>query len=508
MATVYSLVCWGGRTGKTVTLTIASPCVITSSYHGLRDGTGVVFISNGDTLPTGLVAGTAYYSKSTGVSTFNLYSDSALTTVVNTSGSQAGTHILQSLYRYALTTDEKARYGSAGSERIYDGIRSFDSARAPSTLGTQEFCELGMAFNDVGSAGFTLGFTAGSVTIASTVDGARSSAFHDGVIGAGYAFENRSSGTVFVVGLTAYRITLDGFTVLSSAATVANCVTMQGTQCSILNMIARATGTATSGTAITPAGALCSINNCIAIGHYRGYISGSVYGYSITNSIATKCTIGFGYNSTTGQRGFYYNNISVGNTTNWQTQPTLLEGAGYNAGGSGDSPWYIGTNTSLTVATSDFMDWTNNDLSPRAYDGTYPATMDVGYAYYGMPGSDITDGDRPNYNNGGSEGVDLGPFEYDNGYGPHPASHTLTLTNVVVGSRILIRDQADTTTHYSADAAASTVVVSITVYADSRDNWRIRIRKATTSTFYQPFETLMTATAGESNLYISQIPDE
>ena len=47
MATVNSLVCWGGRTGKTVTLTIASPCVVTSTNHGLRDGTGLVLAAEG-----------------------------------------------------------------------------------------------------------------------------------------------------------------------------------------------------------------------------------------------------------------------------------------------------------------------------------------------------------------------------------------------------------------------------------------------------------------------------
>lgn len=47
MATVYSLICFGGRTGKTVTMTIANPCVVTLTNHGLRDGFGVVFSTSG-----------------------------------------------------------------------------------------------------------------------------------------------------------------------------------------------------------------------------------------------------------------------------------------------------------------------------------------------------------------------------------------------------------------------------------------------------------------------------
>ena len=102
MATVYGLVCWGGRTGKTVTLTIASPCVVTSTNHGLRDGTGLVFSTTG-ALPTGITAGTTYYARSTAANTFNLYDteahakDTANTTGrINTSGTQSGTQTAQS----------------------------------------------------------------------------------------------------------------------------------------------------------------------------------------------------------------------------------------------------------------------------------------------------------------------------------------------------------------------------------------------------------------------------
>ena len=89
-------------------------------------------------------------------------------------------------------------------------------------------------------------------------------------------------------------------------------------------------------------------------------------------------------------------------------------------------------------------------------------------------------------------------------------THTLTLTNVVTGSRIAIRDQANTTTLYDQIAAASTVVIPLSVYAggSALNNWRIRIRKASSGTTYIPYETLMTATVGASSIYVSQIPDE
>jgi hypothetical protein len=88
-------------------------------------------------------------------------------------------------------------------------------------------------------------------------------------------------------------------------------------------------------------------------------------------------------------------------------------------------------------------------------------------------------------------------------------THTLTLTNVVVGSRIAIRDQGNTTTLYDQVAAASTVVIPLSVYAggSALNNWRIRIRKSSAAPKYLPYETLMTATPGSSSIYVSQLPD-
>lgn len=86
----------------------------------------------------------------------------------------------------------------------------------------------------------------------------------------------------------------------------------------------------------------------------------------------------------------------------------------------------------------------------------------------------------------------------------------MTLTNVVVGSRIAIRDQANTTTLYDQIAEHSTVVISLPIYSSgsSLNNWRIKVRKASGSPNYIPYETLMTAYVGSSSIYVSQIPDE
>jgi hypothetical protein len=84
MATVYSLICWGGKNGKSVTVSSTTDYV-TLTDHGLRDATGVAFTSG--TLPTvsgaALALNTTYYSKSISSSTFELYYDSGLTSKIN-----------------------------------------------------------------------------------------------------------------------------------------------------------------------------------------------------------------------------------------------------------------------------------------------------------------------------------------------------------------------------------------------------------------------------------------
>lgn len=75
---------------STVTITIASPGVVTWNAHGLPNGATIVLSTTG-ALPTGLTAGTTYYIVSAAANTFQL----AATTggaAINTTGTQSGTH--------------------------------------------------------------------------------------------------------------------------------------------------------------------------------------------------------------------------------------------------------------------------------------------------------------------------------------------------------------------------------------------------------------------------------
>ena len=109
--------------GNTVTMTIATPCVVTLASHGYVTGTPIVFTTTG-ALPTGITAGTTYYvvaiADSTG--TFNIATSVANAiagTLVATTGSQSGTHTgttSATVQNPAITTATWGPSGLTGSQ--------------------------------------------------------------------------------------------------------------------------------------------------------------------------------------------------------------------------------------------------------------------------------------------------------------------------------------------------------------------------------------------------------
>ena len=85
----------------------------------------------------------------------------------------------------------------------------------------------------------------------------------------------------------------------------------------------------------------------------------------------------------------------------------------------------------------------------------------------------------------------------------------LSLTNVVVGSRVHVEKQSDGTQYYDGLAEASTVGISLSVYAagSAYNALRIKVRKASAAPKYKPFEILATAVVGSQSIYIAQEAD-
>jgi len=77
---------------STVTTSIATPCVVDWTTHGLVANNQVTFTTTG-ALPTGIVAGTTYYVIATGL-TANAFQLSLTSggVAINTTGSQSGVH--------------------------------------------------------------------------------------------------------------------------------------------------------------------------------------------------------------------------------------------------------------------------------------------------------------------------------------------------------------------------------------------------------------------------------
>lgn len=84
------LVAFGGNVSSTVTITIASPGVISWASNPLQNHQPVAFTTTG-ALPTGITANTQYYVLNRTGSTFQI-SATPGGTAINTSGSQSGTH--------------------------------------------------------------------------------------------------------------------------------------------------------------------------------------------------------------------------------------------------------------------------------------------------------------------------------------------------------------------------------------------------------------------------------
>jgi hypothetical protein len=100
-------------TSSVVTMTIASPGVITWNAHGLVAGTAVGLSTTG-ALPTGLVAGTTYYVVNPTTNTFQLAATIG-GAAINTSGSQSGVHT-------ASGAVDNTYWGYKGPGGTYNGV--------------------------------------------------------------------------------------------------------------------------------------------------------------------------------------------------------------------------------------------------------------------------------------------------------------------------------------------------------------------------------------------------
>lgn len=117
---------------STVTMTIASPGVISWTAHGLAAGVGVKFSTTG-ALPTGLVAGTTYYVVSPTTDAFSVAATPG-GAAINTTGTQSGVHTATSVptgtvkYFYGIVMTAQENGGGANTARLLQGNVEVNSA--------------------------------------------------------------------------------------------------------------------------------------------------------------------------------------------------------------------------------------------------------------------------------------------------------------------------------------------------------------------------------------------
>lgn len=109
----------------TVTMTIASPGVVSWAGHTLVNGDKVKFSTTG-ALPTGLTAGTEYFVVGAAGGTFNVAATAGGAAIV-TSGTQSGVHTAMSIpsgttkYFYGIVMTAQENGGGANTARLLSG---------------------------------------------------------------------------------------------------------------------------------------------------------------------------------------------------------------------------------------------------------------------------------------------------------------------------------------------------------------------------------------------------
>lgn len=595
MATVYSLVCWGGLTGKTASIS-ATTDVATLTNHGLHNGHK---LWPRGSMPVELNVLTPVYARSTASNTFTLHpsqSDAiAGTNQILFAGSSSYSTVFKS--DFIVTTSilaaygvDISRYGAPGSERVYDGLYSANAARSNSGNPVDdEVVEFGEAFDEINAAqnvGF--GF-ANSYTFVSTINGIRTDAFHFGVSQSGWQY--LSTGTTCFY-TSQVGLTIDGLEWVrnhASSGTTTNACGVSFGGNVFCNNIVRNAGTGHCN-GIGAIGTLARVYNNIVFGFGSGsatYAGIAVYsGAIVYNNTVTKCGAGFlGYSSGSSY-GQTYNNLSVGNFANWAGAPlytatrangnvgttddqrtftatvstttltlsaapnlfvnqqvflksdgtlpavggvpllstrsyyirsisgnnitisTIYNGAALTFSGAGSGTHTLthvwattqqpGDHIDFTDPSLTFVDWANNDFRPAGYGTATPGAqakmVDVSIPLVFAPlTTDILDNERPNYNNGGFEAKDAGAFEFDHGYGPHPASGTISLTNIVSGSRVLITKTSDGSVLYNDEPGTS-----LSFSTPHIGDFNVVVRKASASPFYREFNASGTTVADQT----------
>ncbi len=463
MATINSLVCWGGLTGKNGFTVSTATSQITLTRHGIMSGLAV-FFSAWTTRPN--VAGatlaldTRYYPKWISDDVFELYYDAGLTSKIVFTTTGAGLYLKSGLL--LAPADLSRWYNSTTTTyRIYDSLKNANTVRSASAVTTDlEVIEIGEAFRDhMLDYSLDLVILAASVRITASVNGLRTSAHHNGNPLGGYEFVySQYNGLT----LLKYNMEVDGFRI-KSAVEGAYAIQLSKRGSVARNMIITGPGSGTTVVGIGASQGAATIEYCVVTDCGYGLNLIAYEGpFYVRNNLFAKNGRGVEaqYNGAYPVYGFFFNNIAIGNVTyDWSTQPPSLDGASNNAG-VGTQAWVTAGGSRVTIgadwngANPLFRNYAANDFYPATPNTNSSLIVETGTSYYAALPVDITGSPAPNYMNGAVAFLDIGPYEFDHGYGPWPVTATLTLTGLVSGSDIVVLVAGTSTILTSVDANA------------------------------------------------------
>lgn len=387
-----------------------------------------------------------------------------------------------------MSVAQKARYGASGSERVYNGLLAWRTARVAATgANDTEVCEIGDAFNDTITSQFDLNLPCASVLITPTIDGAYTSAWHGEVYGAGYKLYINAA---FGIGLffNGFRHVIESINIWSTANSC-QITRFSGQFNAIKKCFIVGNGTGNAQTACLSWSSANEILHNTIVGCNIG-ISPETFasnGNTHANNLVTKC--GTGFVGGTGIKGFFTNNMAIDNTTeNWGATFSSIVGASNNFGPAGSQPWYKGADTSIkTLTTAHFVNHAANDFHPAS---SLAPQVNTGVVVVGIAAEDIGGNYRPNYVNVATDQWDGGPYEYDHGNGLPPSTVDVDVTGLITGSRVKIETVSGGTSLYNGVVSGTSLSFPQTVGGDTPVN--IFVRKGSAAPYYQPYQTSAT----------------
>lgn len=398
-------------------------------------------------------------------------------------------------YWATLTTEQKLRYGSSGNELVASGMADLVSkVNAMSTDYTRELIiEIADAWTDTTINYSSISNRHYSITLTSSVNGARSSAYHYGNVNAGYyanygaVITNSEQKLTTVDGVRAKNTRTDGvvFQLMGSRPIIKNNIVLGGGYGTLL----------VDGSLVYNNIFYGLTNTGLAIFNKYGADSG-VY----ANNLCTGCGKGVDgqYSGAT-----VVNNISIGNSTNWGTIPNYTNWWSHNVGEVGDTVW--GTDVIL-ADTSIFIDFANqnyrpaNSLSPQVNSGIVYPLMDM---------IDIAGVIRPNYEPSTYPNnlVDRGPFEYDFGNGLAPLQVPLAFSGMAEGSVLAVYKTSDGSAIISPTTISAPGSYSTTYSYTGDTQITVVVRKGTSGTKYLPYTAPGLITSSGFALIVNQVVD-